>query len=53
VEHRRAGVAGPERVAGEGAQFYLDGKPAPTSYDAPSGTASTHVPQGRHRLAVH
>jgi len=40
-------------VAGEGAQLYLDGKPAPTSYDAPSGTASTHVPQGRHRLAVH
>ncbi|WP_437589724.1 heparinase II/III domain-containing protein [Sorangium sp. So ce1000] len=34
------------------AQLYLDGKPAPTRYDAASGTASTSVPQGRHRLAL-
>ncbi|WP_438034192.1 hypothetical protein [Sorangium sp. So ce204] len=39
-------------VSQKDAQLYLDGKPAPTRYDAASGTASTSVPQGRHRLAA-
>lgn len=39
-------------VSRQDAQLYLDGKPAPTRYDAASGTASTSVPQGRHRLTA-
>ncbi len=39
-------------VSQKDAQLSLDGKPAPTRYDAASGTASTSVPQGRHRLTA-
>lgn len=39
-------------VPAEGTQLLLDGKPAPTTYDPATRTASTTVPQGRHRLAA-